>query len=204
MTVDLILASESPRRKELLTQLGLSFAVKPSNADETLSETVPERVVKELAFRKATSIASQVDHALIIGADTLVVCDGEMLGKPRDEADAMKMLIRLQGSAHQVISGIALVEVIAGKISRTEVGSKKTDVWMLPLSVDQIQWYIQTGEPLDKAGAYGIQGIGASFIDKIEGCYFNVVGLSLSLLTQMMGKMGYHLNDFVDKHVSST
>ena len=204
MTVKLILASESPRRKELLTQLGLSFSIRPSNADETLSETVPEIVVKELAYRKASSVANQVEHALIIGADTLVVCDQEMLGKPQDEADAMKMLLRLQGRAHQVVSGIALVEVINGKIRRSEIEAKKTDVWMLPLSERQIRGYIQTGEPLDKAGAYGIQGIGAAFIDKIEGCYFNVVGLSLSLLVQMMDRMGYQLNDFMDEKSSST
>lgn len=204
MTVNLILASASPRRRELLAQLGLSFSIKPSNADETLLETAPEAAVKELALRKARSVADQVDRALIIGADTLVVCEGEMLGKPQDEADAMSMLMRLQGRAHQVISGIALVEVSNGEIIRSEVEARKTDVWMLPLSEEQIEWYIQTGEPLDKAGAYGIQGIGASFIDKIEGCYFNVVGLSLSLLTQMLGSMGYHINDFVTGKCSST
>lgn len=200
MTIKLILASESPRRKELLTQLGLSFYTRPSNADESLPYFIPpEAAVQELALRKAKSVAQLADHALVIGADTLVVCDQKVLGKPQNEDDAMQMLTRLQGNSHHVVSGIALVEVIHGEIKRVDSKAKNTVVWMLPLSPSQIKWYIQTGEPLDKAGAYGIQGIGACFIDKIEGCYFNVVGMSLSLLNQMVDKMGYQLlSDFVD------
>lgn len=196
MTETLVLASGSPRRKELLQQLGLTFSVRPSEADESLPMTDPETAVQELARRKAVSVADQTDHALIIGADTLVVCDQEMLGKPKDEQDALRMLMRLQGRTHQVISGIAIVEVIDGKVHRTETEARQTMVRMLPLSQNQIKWYIQTGEPFDKAGAYGIQGIGAMFIDSIEGCYFNVVGLSLSLLVQMIERMGYSFSDF--------
>lgn len=196
MTETLVLASGSPRRKELLQQLGLTFSVRPSEADESLPMTDPETAVQELARRKAVSVADQMDHALIIGADTLVVCDQEMLGKPKDEQDALRMLMRLQGRTHQVISGIAIVEVIDGKVHRTETEARQTMVRMLPLSQNQIKWYIQTGEPFDKAGAYGIQGIGAMFIDSIEGCYFNVVGLSLSLLAQMIERMGYSFSDF--------
>ena len=135
----------------------------------------------------------RVDHALVIGADTLVVCDQEVLGKPRNKDEAAQMLTRLQGRSHHVVSGIALVEVINGEIKRVDTKTQKTVVWMLPLSQSQINWYIQTGEPLDKAGAYGIQGIGACFIDKIDGCYFNVVGMSLPLLNQMVAQMGYQL-----------
>lgn len=194
MTIKLVLASGSPRRKELLTQLGLSFETIPSNADESLTHSIsPEETVQELAFRKAKSIVDRVDHALVIGADTLVVCDQEVLGKPQNKDEAAQMLTRLQGRSHHVVSGIALVEVINGEIKRVDTKTQKTVVWMLPLSQSQINWYIQTGEPLDKAGAYGIQGIGACFIDKIDGCYFNVVGMSLPLLNQMVAQMGYQL-----------
>lgn len=203
MMVQLILASGSPRRKELLEQLGLSFDIILSNADESLPNfTTPEEAVKELAYRKAKDVAERVKNALVIGADTLVVCDQKVLGKPENEDDAVQMLTHLQGRSHHVVSGIALIEVIKGEMKRIHAEAKKTTVWMLPLSLDQIEWYIRTGEPLDKAGAYGIQGIGACFIDRIEGCYFNVVGMSLSLLNQMVQQMGYQLlRDFVDEKV---
>lgn len=194
MSTKLILASASPRRKELLEQLGLSFSVQPSDVEETLSTPLtPEAVVQELSLRKAKHVAEAVNDALIIGADTVVVCEQEVLGKPDDANEAREMLMKLQGRDHTVISGIVLVEVTNGSIQRIDRQHHRTKVWMLPLNHQQIEWYVQTGEPLDKAGAYGIQGMGACLIEKIEGCYYNVVGMSLSLLHQMVQKMGYNL-----------
>jgi septum formation protein len=123
----------------------------------------------------------------------VVVLDDEILGKPRDEEHAKEMLTRLSGRVHQVCSGIALVRVQAGKVIEERSDHRVTKVWMRPLSPEKIAWYVNTKEPLDKAGAYGIQGLGACLIDKIEGCYFNVVGMSLSLLDQMLEETGYSI-----------
>lgn len=199
MTIQLILASGSPRRQELLKQLGVRFKTMISDVDETISASIsPDEVVQRLARRKAEAVVEQsalAGHTLVVGADTVVVSDRTILGKPQDEQQAQKMLQRLQGRVHQVFSGIAIVEVQQGKINRVETDYRKTDVWMQSLTTEQIVWYTGTGEPLDKAGAYGIQGFGACMIDKIDGCYFNVVGMSLSLFTKMMQKMGFHIFD---------
>lgn len=190
----LILASSSPRRQELLRNLQLQFEVQVSQADETVDPALsPEEVVQELAKRKAKAVALNQDQALVIGADTVVVLDGQILGKPRDPSDAISMLTRLQGRSHFVYSGIALIEVKKGNITRELTSFAKTEVWMRSMSPEKIKWYVDTKEPLDKAGAYGIQGFGACLIEKINGCYFNVVGMSLSLLDQMMEQMGYPL-----------
>jgi septum formation protein len=198
MPKELILASGSPRRRALLEGLNLSFRVMTSHVDETLPPDIkPKDAVQNLALKKAKAVSISASSALIIGADTVVVLDEQILGKPTDVQDAMQMIAQLQGRVHHVFSGIALVEVEEGKIVREITRARKTDVWMRPLSQKKIDWYIRTGEPLDKAGAYGIQGYGATLIEKMDGCYFNVVGLSLSLLDQMMEELGYFMfHDF--------
>ncbi len=158
----------------------------------TLAE--PEQLVMELALLKARAVvATSFSSAIIVGADTVVSIDGDILGKPKDKADAANMLNRIVGRQHQVYTGIALVEVHDGVIRQIKTDYRQTDVWMRQLSDQEISWYIDTGEPMDKAGAYGIQAYGACFIEKINGCYFNVVGLSLSLLDKMMAQIGYSL-----------
>lgn len=198
----LILASSSPRRRELLEQLSLSFIVQTSSVDESqITLTEPEHLVMELALLKARSVAAtSFSSAVIIGADTVVAVDGDILGKPRDRADAIAMLKRLSGRKHQVFTGISLVEQRNGQIERVSTDYRQTDVWMRPLSTAEIYWYVDTGEPMDKAGAYGIQGLGASLVERIAGCYFNVVGLSFSLLIQLFQQFGYELvTDFAQQ-----
>ncbi|SFJ41909.1 Maf family protein [Thermoflavimicrobium dichotomicum] len=197
---ELILASGSPRRQEILADLQLAFQVRTSDVDETLPPGIqPDEAVKYLALKKAQAVASTCSSALVIGADTIVVLDGQILGKPADAADAIRMLSRLQGRVHQVYTGIALIEVEEGHIIREITRARKTDVWMRELSREKMEWYVRTGEPLDKAGAYGIQGYGAILIDRIDGCYFNVVGMSISLLEQMMEELGYSMFDDFSK-----
>lgn len=203
MSIEVVLASASPRRKELLTQLGLPFRSQVSHVDESFLQDGPtEKTVQALARRKAEAVAQQIqESALVIGADTVVVLDDQILGKPKDRTHAVQMLRQLQGRSHEVYSGIALIWVQEGNIQQIHTGYKKTDVWMRSLTLEQIEWYVSTGEPLDKAGAYGIQGLGACFIDRIEGCYFNVVGMSLSLLTQMVEKMGFSLFEGFENNI---
>ena len=186
----LILASASPRRSALLSQIGLTFKIHPSDIVETphnvhTNKPVSE-VTQELALLKATSVTQYYDHGLIIGADTLVSLDGEPLGKPADDADALVMLSRLSGTCHEVVTGVALIDAATGQ---HRVWAETTDVYFRQLHADEITAYIQSGEPSDKAGAYGIQGRGAAFVRRIEGCYFNVVGLPLASLVE-------HLSDF--------
>ncbi|MXQ55333.1 Maf family protein [Shimazuella alba] len=191
----LILASSSPRRKELLEQLGLSFEVISSSVDESqIALTEPEQLVMELALLKARSVAAtSFSSAVIIGADTVVSIDGKILGKPADRQHAVAMLQQLSGRKHQVFTGITLIECKAGEITQVITDFRQTNVWMTDLSDQTIAWYVDTGEPMDKAGSYGIQALGACLVDRIDGCYFNVVGLSLPLLHQMFGQLGYHL-----------
>jgi septum formation protein len=191
----LILASSSPRRKELLAQLGLKFDVITSQVDESqITFTAPEQLVMELALLKARSVvATSFSSVIVIGADTVVAVDADILGKPTDPTDATRMLKRLTGRQHQVYTGIALIEVRHGEINKIKTGYRRTEVWMKPLSDEEIAWYVGTGVPMDKAGSYGIQALGACFIERIDGCYFNVVGLSLSLLNTLMDQLGYDL-----------
>lgn len=194
MRPKIVLASGSPRRRELLASLGVTFEVKTSQVDETFDAArPPSEIVESLAHRKASDVARMYDTALVIGADTIVVCDGEILGKPADEREAVRMLAKLSGRAHQVYTGIALIETKKGQVLRECVRYRLTTVWMRDLSDEKIAWYVNSKEPLDKAGAYGIQGLGACLIDKIDGCYFNVVGLSLAELDQMFTDMNYTL-----------
>ncbi|MCS1350655.1 nucleoside triphosphate pyrophosphatase [Mechercharimyces sp. CAU 1602] len=195
MNKELVLASGSPRRKELLTQLGLSFRVHTSHVDETIdhSHTSPDIIAKSLASRKVEAVAAEYSDAIVIGADTIVVIDGDILGKPRDAKDATTMLNRLQGRSHQVYTGIAIREVEAHKTVRSIDDIRMTNVHMRMLTPETIASYILTGHPMDKAGSYGIQGLGSVLVDRIEGCYYNVVGLSLPLLDDMFTRLNYPL-----------
>ncbi len=180
----LILASQSPRRKELLGLLGIPFEVQVSDADETMSPGLdPAAQVAEVSRRKAAAVRAEPDDT-VIAADTIVVCDGVILGKPRDFDDACRMLRSLSGKAHQVMTGMTVLR--GGCIhSCTEV----TQVYFRPLSEQEIIRYAQSGEPMDKAGAYGIQGGGALFAEKLCGDYYNVMGLPVCRLTQVLDKV---------------
>ena len=183
MTRELILASASPRRAELLQQLGLSFRVMPSDIPEEITGDDPIRLVKELALQKAHQVGGSLGHGLILGADTIVVLGRSILGKPVDAAAAIAMLKKLSGREHLVYTGLALLDVATG---RQMVEAVETRVRFRRLQEAEIKAYVVTGEPLDKAGAYGIQGRGAALIESINGCYFNVVGLPLSKLFLML------------------
>jgi septum formation protein len=183
-----VLASASPRRKELLIQIGLQFEVKVAPVDETIPEGMPIReAVSELAYRKAKKVADLSEDGIIIGADTVVVCGEQILGKPVDFSEAVRTLQKLSGSEHRVITGFCVIDAATGK---TVKASETTRVFFRRLSDDEINAYVKSGEPMDKAGAYGIQGLGAVLVEKIEGCYFNVVGLPLTRLAVVLKKFG--------------
>lgn len=191
---EIILASASPRRRELLTQIGIAFQVMTGGGEEVITKTKPEQIVMELAAKKAQAVFSQYQTRaeaggkkpyLIIAADTIVAFDGAILGKPKDADDAVRMLVSLQGKTHQVYTGVALLSPHGqgGFFERTEVT-------FMPMTRGQIEEYVRTGEPLDKAGAYGIQGPFAAYVSRIEGDYFNVVGLPLARLVEEIGRLG--------------
>jgi septum formation protein len=184
--LEIVLASGSPRRQELLRQVGLSFRVIPSGVDEQVSEPLaPGALVEHLALAKARDVAAREPGALVLGADTIVVVDGRILGKPKDRADAIAMLQSLSGRSHQVMTGVAL---IGG--GRELVGHEETTVSFVPLTQGQIERYVDSGEPMDKAGAYGIQGRASAMISGIEGDYFTVVGLPLCATCHMLSEFG--------------
>jgi septum formation protein len=173
----LVLASRSPRRQEILRQAGMAFTVRAAEVDETpLAGEKPEEYVQRLAEMKALAAPRETGE-IVLGADTTVVIDGEMLGKPAGDDDARRMLRRLSGCRHEVLTGICL---------RRDTGVIRdwaaTAVWFAPLSEADIDQYVASGEPMDKAGAYAIQGLASKFITRIEGCYFNVVGLPVALV----------------------
>lgn len=182
----IVLASGSPRRKELLTQIGLKFDIMPSQIEEVLKGNSPEENVMGLAFDKADDIFKQLSEngekdVCVIGADTVVSLDGVILGKPKDEKDALRMLRFLQGRTHQVYTGVCLM---TEKVTDTFYG--KTDVTMYPAGDEQLETYIASLEPMDKAGSYAIQGLGTILVQGIEGDYNNVVGLPVAKLWQKM------------------
>lgn len=184
----LVLASASPRRRELLSQVGYRFDVIPAHLNEDVrpgEEPLP--YVTRLAREKAEAVFASLanPHAVVLGADTTVTLDGEILGKPESPADAARILSLLGGRTHQVITGIALVSQ-----GNTQVAAETTSVQFASLSQEDIAAYIASGEPMDKAGAYGIQGRAARWIPRIEGCYFNVVGLPLSLVSSLLASAG--------------
>ena len=179
----LILASQSPRRSEILRQAGMSFVVRPASVDESLLPAEsPMEYVRRVAQLKAAAI--EADPAdVVLGADTVVVIDGQILGKPRDHADALRMLETLSGREHEVLTGICLLR---GK--DTTIDLAITRVWFLPLAHRDLEEYVATGEPMDKAGAYAIQGLASKFVQRIEGSYSNVVGLPIELVREHLRK----------------
>jgi septum formation protein len=184
----LILASASPRRQELLRNAGISFLVQPADIDETpLPDESPRDCAERLAREKALEVSQERPQDQVLGADTIVVVDETILGKPRDAADAARMLRLLSGRTHEVITGVCVVGPIAGDV---EQASETTRVTMREISDDEIRDYIATGEPMDKAGAYAIQGIAARWIPRIEGDYSSVVGLPVALIYVMLKKRG--------------
>lgn len=183
----LILASESPRRAELLRQVAIPFrVVAPAVSEELSGRPSPEEMVALLALKKARAVSDRLSGGYVLGADTVVLHGETVLGKPIDSDDAARMLRLLSGGRHSVLTGLALVNAATGDLLER---LSLTQVWIKTLADDEIKAYIATGEPFDKAGAYGIQGKGALLVEKIEGCYFNVVGLPLSLLNEMITEM---------------
>lgn len=187
MNKKIILASGSPRRREILENIGLDFSVSVSNADESAvsPQGIPVGIyVQELAMLKAAASAKTAERgALVIGADTVVSLDGKILTKPTDENDAFEMLTELSGKTHEVYTGICVTDTSDMK---SVCRSACTNVTFSPLTEKIVRAYIQTGEPSDKAGAYGIQGKGALLVEKIDGDYFNVVGLPVKLLSEIL------------------
>ena len=181
-----ILASASPRRRELLTLIGIAHEVRPAGIDETLlaGETPPAHADR-LARTKAHAIAAREPGAVVIAADTIVVIDGDVLGKPSDAAGARLMLCRLSGRTHTVLTAIAVAQG-----TRTESAVESVDVTFRALSDEEIAAYIATGEPMDKAGAYGIQGYGATIVERVDGDYFSVMGLGLRRLVDLLARIG--------------
>jgi septum formation protein len=186
--VKFILASASPRRRELLASIGLDFEVLPSHVPEVHQEgEAPEEYVARLSRDKAQALASEHPARWVIAADTTVLLGDQLLEKPTDAADAARMLGLIAGKTHIVYTGVTLQNV-SRDYRETRVA--ESEVRMLSLAPEEIEWYVRTGEPLDKAGAYAVQGIGAMFIDSIHGSYTNVVGLPLATLFQMLRKAG--------------
>jgi len=179
----IILASQSPRRTEILSTLGIKHRIMVADIDETpiLGES-PSDLVQRLAEGKAVKVASSFEEGYVIGSDTIVVFRGEILGKPVDDEDAFRMLRSMSGHEHQVMTGVSVVDAASGKV-RTDVGLTK--VRMKAVSDGTIRAYIATGEPMDKAGAYGIQGLGSAIVDTIQGEYYTVMGLSVNALLRV-------------------
>lgn len=171
--MEIILASQSPRRKEIMEGAGFSVRIIPSDVEETVDKSLsPGELVKSLAGQKARAVAAAYPDRIVLGADTMVVEGGELLGKPKDEADARDMLRRLSGRCHEVYTGFCLI-----KSGKAVSDYDCTKVFFKELSDAEIEAYIRSGEPMDKAGAYGIQGLGMRFIPRIEGDFYNVMGL---------------------------
>ena len=191
----LILASASPRRRELLTPVGVSFVIEVSDVEEVLDDTLSlELQVQSLALQKAQAVAAQHKDGLVLGADTVVVDAGSLLGKPQNTEEAAEMLRSLSGKWHQVMTAVALVDANDTKHEWTSV--EITNVKFRDLTEDDIAAYVATGESMDKAGAYGIQGYGALLVERIEGCYNNVVGLPLQLVAKGLRNWGINLYEY--------
>jgi septum formation protein len=196
----LILASSSPRRRQLLEQIGLSFTAESADLDEQLQPgETPAKYVQRLALEKAQAVWERrrndddsADPVIVLGADTAVVLDGEVLGKPVDQADARRMLQLLSGRTHQVLTGIAAVSR-RGMVSEVEI----TQVFFDLIEEPELVHYLMSSEPLDKAGAYGIQGYAARWIPRIEGCYFNVMGLPLARTIALLARAQEGTNEAV-------
>lgn len=186
MDKKIVLASASPRRRELLQNMGLDFEIITSDgAEQVFENELPQDTVKRLSSEKALNVAKRApyDDCIVIGADTVVAIDGKILGKPVDEGDAKRMLTLLSGRTHKVYTGVSVIETISGERVSDYV---ETEVKFVNLTERQIEKYVSSGEPMDKAGAYGIQDLGAMLVEKINGDYFNVVGLPVSRLAGIL------------------
>ena len=196
MEKKIILGSASPRRRELLSQIGVEFEVRVSGKEEIYKSSIPEEIVKELALMKAENVASELTaderkNMAVLGADTIVVFEGKILGKPADTEEAGRMLAALQGKTHQVYTGTALLVYDTTGNRQVINHAVETKVMVHGMTRDEIDAYIATGEPMVKAGAYGIQGRFAAYIDGIEGDYYNVVGLPVSYIYQKLKEFGF-------------
>jgi septum formation protein len=192
----MILASASPRRKELLEKIGLKFEVDASGcAEEFNPKLEPQEIVRQLSVRKARAVALRHREAIIIAADTIGVIGKKIIGKPHTTLQAVKMLSQISGKSHLVVTGFTILDTTADKIYS---GTVSTVVYIKKLTVREIEAYVRTGEPLDKAGAYAIQGLGAVIVDKIEGDYYNAMGLPLSALAEAL--KGFGINVLEPKH----
>ncbi|WP_455714446.1 Maf family protein [Anaerosporobacter sp.] len=192
---NIILASGSPRRKEILEQVGIPFTVQPSNKDEIITESEPVNIVKDLASMKANDIAENAKvNDVIIGCDTIVAYNNQIMGKPKNEEDAKRMLLLLQDDVHEVFTGVSvIIKMVAddGSICDKEINfAVGTKVYVNPMSEAQIEAYVATKEPMDKAGAYAVQGKFAAHIKKLDGDYYNVVGLPISRLYDVLLEEG--------------
>lgn len=189
--MQIILASGSPRRKEILEQVGIPFSISISQKEEKITKSEPEDVVKELSYRKAKDASERIeDNGIIIGADTIVVQSDHILGKPKDKEHAVQMLCNLQGGCHSVYTGVSVLKKIEGRLEKEIIFSVETKVFIAAMTEDEILAYVETGEPMDKAGAYAIQGRFASYITKIDGDYYNVVGLPIAPLYAVLKEEG--------------
>lgn len=187
--INVVLASASPRRKELLNQIGINPEIWPSDIDEIVSSDIPEQVVMELSCQKAEHVWKTVrnmgnEDMAVIGADTVVACGGSIMGKPADEEEAVQMISRLRGGSHQVYTGVTII-TLRGRITFAE----KTDVFVSHMTEEEIREYVARGESMDKAGAYGIQGYFAAYIERIEGSYTNVMGLPAGQVYQQLKQL---------------
>ena len=193
----IILASASPRRRELLAGVGTTFQICRSNGEENITKEDPDDIVKELSLQKATTVAEErklEEGTIIIGADTIVFYEGKILGKPADEEDAVRTLEMLQGRTHQVYTGFTFLQKKEGKWIADSF-AEKTDVTFYPVTEKEIRDYVRTGEPMDKAGSYGIQGKFGIYVKGINGSYTNVVGLPIGRLFYEAKKLGIELRE---------
>ena len=188
---EVILASASPRRKELLEKIGLRFKVVPSNYEEDIPLGLePHEFAQKISLEKARVVASKHQNVIVIAADTFIVFGGQIFGKPHSEKEARKMLETINGRQHSVITGFTIMDTDTNKALSKSV---ETRVYIRKLASNEIDAYVESKEPLDKAGAYAIQGLGSVIVEKIEGDYFNVIGLPLSALTESLKAFGVHI-----------
>jgi septum formation protein len=188
----LVLASGSPRRRELLQSVGIKFTVTPSSVDETSAEKDPRKLVIDLSLEKARDVAARInanpeERTLVLGSDTIVVLDDQILGKPASSDNAYEMLMQLSGRAHQVYTGVSIVELPGG---REESICQCSSVFFRELDPAEALYYANSEEPMDKAGAYALQGTAAAFVEKVDGCYSNIIGLPLPATVKLLRKFG--------------
>lgn len=190
----LILASTSPRRKELATAMGLDFEIIPSDYEEDMSLDIsPEELVKTFSYGKAKSVADKLHEGIVIGVDTIACIKNKKLGKPKNKEEAFRMLKNLSNNYHEVYSGVCLIDAKTKKIIQD---FEVTKVKFKKLEDNEIKSYIETGDPMDKAGSYGVQGLASIFVERIDGCFFNVMGLPIQNLYNNLKKIGVNIFDY--------